>query len=57
MEPKLKTKTKKQQDSGFKLVLVESRIYRLARYYRRCKALPSAWKYKHENAAALISGV
>ena len=37
-------KNKKDKDSKFRLVLVESRIHRLARYYRRTKQLPANWK-------------
>lgn len=36
---------RKDKDSKFRLILVESRIHRLARYYRRVKALPATWKY------------
>merc|ERR1712164_193490 len=38
-------KNRKDKDSKFHLVLVESRIHRLARYYRRTKQLPANWKY------------
>merc|ERR1719281_2296448 len=38
-------KNRKDKDSKFRLVLVESRIHRLARYYRRTKQLPANWKY------------
>merc|ERR1711971_409498 len=47
-------RNRKDKDSKFRLILVESRIHRLARYYRRVKSLPSSWKYKHDNAAALL---
>merc|ERR1719498_930222 len=30
----------------FRLILVESRIHRLARYYRKVKSLPPNWKYQ-----------
>merc|ERR1719330_214505 len=45
----------KDKDSKFRLVLTESRIHRLARYYRRVKALPASWKYKADTASALIA--
>lgn len=35
---------RKDKDSKFRLILVESRIHRLARYYRRVKALPATWR-------------
>merc|ERR1712039_122723 len=30
----------------FRLILIESRIHRLARYYRTAKALPPTWRYQ-----------
>ena len=41
--------------SKFRLVLVESRIHRLARYYRRTKKLPPTWRYQSETASALVA--
>merc|ERR1719474_1104421 len=38
-------KNRKDKDSKFRLILVESRIHRLARYYKRVKSLPATWKY------------
>ena len=38
-----------------RLILVESKIHRLARYYRRTKQLPANWKYQSANAAAIVS--
>jgi small subunit ribosomal protein S13e len=35
---------RKDKDSKFRLILVESRIYRLARYYKKTKKLPPVWK-------------
>jgi len=32
------------QDGKFHLILVESRIHRLARYYKKSKKLPPNWK-------------
>jgi len=32
------------KDSKFRLILVESRIHRLARYYKTKKVLPPNWK-------------
>jgi len=48
-------KNNKDKDSKFRLILNESRIHRLARYYRRVKALPASWKYKSETASALLT--
>ena len=48
-------KNRKDKDSKFRLVLVESRIHRLARYYRRTKQLPANWKYNSASASALVA--
>merc|ERR1712096_118585 len=45
-------KNRADKDSKFHLVLVESRIHRLARYYRRTKQLPANWKYNSASASA-----
>ncbi|KAF9618441.1 hypothetical protein IFM89_001164 [Coptis chinensis] len=37
---------RKDKDNKFRLIFVESRIHRLARYYNRTKKLPPVWKYK-----------
>jgi small subunit ribosomal protein S13e len=37
------------------MILVESRIHRLARYYKRVKALPATWKYVSATASALVA--
>ncbi|CAE5976481.1 unnamed protein product [Arabidopsis arenosa] len=34
----------KAHGSKFRLILVESRIHRLARYYKKTKKLPPVWK-------------
>jgi small subunit ribosomal protein S15 len=38
------------------LQLTESKIRRLAKYYRRAKVLPVDWKYKPETAEVLMRG-
>eukprot|EP00450_Noctiluca_scintillans_P006773 CAMPEP_0194507100 /NCGR_PEP_ID=MMETSP0253-20130528/36090_1 /TAXON_ID=2966 /ORGANISM="Noctiluca scintillans" /LENGTH=148 /DNA_ID=CAMNT_0039349933 /DNA_START=1 /DNA_END=447 /DNA_ORIENTATION=- len=48
-------KNRKDRDSKFRLILVESRIHRLARYYRRVKSLPANWKYVSATASALVA--
>ncbi|KRX04443.1 S15/NS1, RNA-binding [Pseudocohnilembus persalinus] len=45
---------RKDKDSKFRLILVESRIHRLARYYRREQKLPATWKYDATTASALV---
>eukprot|EP00013_Stygamoeba_regulata_P002779 CAMPEP_0177645186 /NCGR_PEP_ID=MMETSP0447-20121125/9114_1 /TAXON_ID=0 /ORGANISM="Stygamoeba regulata, Strain BSH-02190019" /LENGTH=151 /DNA_ID=CAMNT_0019147651 /DNA_START=64 /DNA_END=519 /DNA_ORIENTATION=+ len=48
-------KFRKDKDSKFRLILVESRIHRLARYYKRVKKLPPTWKYESSTASALVA--
>ena len=43
------------KDAKFRLIMVESKIHRLARYYKRAKQLPPTWKYESSNAAAMVS--
>ncbi len=37
-------KCRKDKDAKYRLILIESRIHRLARYYRRTQRLPNKWK-------------
>lgn len=48
-------KNKRDKDSKYRLILVESKIHRLARYYRIKKQVPSNWKYSYKTALALVS--
>lgn len=48
-------KNRADKDSKFRLILVESRIHRLARYYRKAKKLPANWKYEANTASALVA--
>ncbi|CAE7793281.1 RPS13, partial [Symbiodinium sp. CCMP2456] len=48
-------KNRKDKDAKFRLILVESRIHRLARYYKRVKSLPATWKYVSATASALVA--
>merc|ERR1712070_803525 len=48
-------KFRKDKDGKFRLILVESRIHRLARYYKSVKALPPNWKYESSTASALVA--
>ena len=47
-------KFRKDKDSKFRLICVESRIHRLARYYRNVKSLPATWRYNSKKADTLI---
>jgi small subunit ribosomal protein S13e len=46
---------RKDKDSKFRLILIESRIHRLARYYRTTRKLPSNWKYESSTASTLVA--
>ena len=48
-------KQRQDKDSKFRLICVESRIHRLARYYRKSKALPPKWRYQSKKADTLIA--
>ena len=43
------------RDGKFRLILIESRIHRLARYYRVAKALPPTWRYQSKKAETFIA--
>lgn len=48
-------RNRKDKDTKFRLILVESRIHRLARYYRQAAVLPPTWKYESATASALVN--
>merc|ERR1711921_53479 len=48
-------RNRKDRDAKFRLILVESRIRRLARYYKIKGVLPPTWKYESSTASALVS--
>ncbi|KAK0417551.1 hypothetical protein L596_024435 [Steinernema carpocapsae] len=48
-------RNRKDRDSKYRLILVESRIHRLARYYKTKRQLPPTWKYESATASALVS--
>ena len=48
-------KNRKDKDTKFRLILVESRIHRLARYYKLKRVLPPNWKYESATASALVA--
>ena len=48
-------RNRKDKDSKFRLILVESRIHRLARFYKLNKKLPPTWKYEASTASALVA--
>lgn len=48
-------RNRKDKDGKFRLILVESRIHRLARYYKTKSVLPPNWKYESSTASALVA--
>lgn len=48
-------RNRKDTDSKFRLILVESRIHRLGRYYKTKGILPPTWKYESQTASALVA--
>ncbi|XP_040937940.1 40S ribosomal protein S13 [Gossypium hirsutum] len=48
-------RNRKDKDSKFRLILVESRTHRLARYYKKTKKLPPVWKYESTTASTLVA--
>ena len=48
-------RNRKDKDSKFRLILVESRIHRLARFYKLKRSLPPNWKYESSTASALVA--
>ena len=47
-------KGRSDRDAKFRLIMTESRIHRLARYYRNVKSLPAKWRYQSKKADTLI---
>merc|ERR1711943_67908 len=48
-------RNRQDKDSKFRLILIESRIHRVSRYYKEACKLPASWKYESATAAALVS--
>ena len=48
-------RNRSDKDAKYRLILVESRIHRLARYYKRTRQLPITWKYESSTASALVA--
>ena len=46
---------RKDKDSKFRLILIESRIHRLARYYKRTRQLAPNFRYESATAATLVA--
>jgi small subunit ribosomal protein S13e len=48
-------KNRKDKDCKFRLILVESRIHRLTRYYKRAGTVAPNFKYQSATASTLVS--
>jgi small subunit ribosomal protein S13e len=48
-------RNRKDKDGKFRLILIESRIHRLARYYKKSRKLPATWKYESSTASTLVA--
>merc|ERR1711941_261788 len=55
VHPEALERNRKDKDAKFRLILIESRIHRLARYYKTKGVLPPTWKYESSTASALVS--
>merc|ERR1712225_141592 len=50
-------RNRKDKDSKFRLILIESRIHRLSRYYKTVGVLPPTWRYESATASTMVSWV
>ncbi|KAI1329556.1 40S ribosomal protein S13 [Xylariaceae sp. FL0255] len=48
-------RNRKDKDAKFRLILIESRIHRLTRYYKTVGVLPPTWKYESATASTLVA--
>ncbi|CAG8680260.1 26693_t:CDS:2 [Dentiscutata erythropus] len=48
-------RNRKDKDSKFRLILIESRVHRLARYYKTAGQLAPNWKYESSTASAMVA--
>uniref|UniRef100_A0A1D1YN43 40S ribosomal protein S13 n=1 Tax=Anthurium amnicola TaxID=1678845 RepID=A0A1D1YN43_9ARAE len=48
-------RNRKDKDAKFRLILIESRIHRLSRYYKKAGQLAPNWKYESSTASALVA--
>jgi len=46
---------RKDKNGKYRLILIESRIHRISRYYKRSRKLPPNWKYDWRTAPTLVS--
>lgn len=48
-------RNRKDKGCKFRLILVESKIHRLSRYYKKKSVLPPTWKYDSATASTLVA--
>ncbi|GBG27305.1 40S ribosomal protein S13 [Hondaea fermentalgiana] len=48
-------RNRRDKSAKYSLILLESRIHRLSRYYKRTKHLPPTWRYESSTASALVA--
>jgi len=48
-------RNRKDKDGKFRLILIESRIHRLSRYYKAVGVLPPTWRYESATANTLVA--
>ncbi|CAJ2501985.1 Uu.00g048380.m01.CDS01 [Anthostomella pinea] len=48
-------RNRKDKDAKFRLILIESRIHRLGRYYKTVGVLPPTWKYESATASTIVA--
>jgi small subunit ribosomal protein S13e len=48
-------RNRKDKDSKFRLILIESRIHRLSRYYKSVSVLPPNWRYESATASTMVA--
>ncbi|WFD01833.1 ribosomal 40S subunit protein S13 [Malassezia obtusa] len=48
-------RSRKDADAKFRLIIVESTIHRLTRYYKTTGALPPSFKYESSTASTLVA--
>jgi small subunit ribosomal protein S13e len=46
-------RNKKDKDSKFRLILIESKIHRVIRYYKKKKQISPSWKYESSTPSSL----
>ena len=48
-------RNRKDKDSKFRLILIESRIHRLSRYYKSVGNLAPTWRYESATASTMVA--